>query len=224
MNTTTARLLWLFAVFLLLQGATAVQGRRDSACSSTDRVGVGFGAIAAQRTGHADGRHDIVSRDVEYRRGDAGDATGRLLELVGDAGLSGRVELGCEQAGRDDRPRRQPSQRATQHVVTQRRIGVREQCFADARAVQGHSSSGARRCARLTVSADLRDVDHFVAVEDTEMHRLPCPLVEVLEEGHRDLQQSAFDRRAHPQLEQPAGEAVAVLRAVEEACGHQLAC
>ena len=73
------------------------------------------------------------------------------------------------------------------------------------------------------MAADLGDVDDLGALEDAEVDGLVGPLVEVLEERRRHLQQAPFDRRAHAELEEPAAEPVARLLALEQPQRHQVA-
>ena len=66
------------------------------------------------------------------------------------------------------------------------------------------------------MAADLGDVDDLGALADAEVDGLVGALVEVLEEGHRHLEQGALDGGAHAELEEAAGEAVAVLGLLEQ--------
>ncbi|WGY02933.1 hypothetical protein QI633_04055 [Nocardioides sp. QY071] len=64
-----------------------------------------------------------------------------------------------------------------------------QQDLADGGAVHRHAAAGAGRAARLAVPADLRDVDDLGPLAHAEVDRLVGAFLEVLEEGHRHLEQ-----------------------------------
>lgn len=65
------------------------------------------------------------------------------------------------------------------------------------------------------MSADLRDVHDVVAVTDPQVDCLVGPLVQVLEERHRHLQEATFERGEHAEFEETAAESVTAVDAVE---------
>ena len=73
------------------------------------------------------------------------------------------------------------------------------------------------------MAADLCDVDDLGALADAQVDGLVCAFVQVLKEGHRDLQQGSLRRCPHAQLEQSAREPVPVLCLVEQPVLDQVA-
>lgn len=65
------------------------------------------------------------------------------------------------------------------------------------------------------MAADLRDIDDVVAVTDPQVDCLVGPLVQVLEERHRHLQEATFERGEHAEFEEAAAEPVATVDTVE---------
>lgn len=173
-----------------------------------------LGNEAAGGAGDTDGGDRFVVGS-EYRSRDTRKTRRRFLTLERNAGLDNPVQLSVENAGRDNCVRGAPGHRFRQHFAAKIAVGERQECLSDRSAVQRYPATGPRRGVRLSMSADLRDVHDVVAVTDPQVDCLVGPLVQVLEERHRHLQEATFERGEHAEFEETAAESVTAVDAVE---------